>query len=194
MPILLLSMTDTLAYQIGGVFFLAVLFMAGTMTRGLFPTRIFDNVKLTVFVVAVLLVGFVVYRGLPELSSVLDFLPASTTEAPSQPAPAAAAIKQKTPAPRPAIKLLELHDAPAAAPTLVANPELPAAQPPRSDDAAESTPSWPAAPAQESGNRVTRAIASVGHFLHIGHAKYQPAPVAPQPATPTDQEKAQSAQ
>jgi hypothetical protein len=190
-------MTDTLAYQIGAVFFLAVLFMAGTMTRGLFPTRIFDNVKLTLFVVAALLVGFAVYHGLPGLSSLLDFLPASTAQTPSTVAPAASAVKQTgaprraTGAPRPAITVREFHDAPEPQtnPTPMANPAPPTEEPPPA-----SNQSWRATPVQESGNRVTRAMESVGHFLHIGHAKYQPAPVAPQPATPTDQEKTQSAQ
>jgi hypothetical protein len=37
--------TDTLAYEIGAVFFLAVLFMAGTLTRDLFPKGILKTVK-----------------------------------------------------------------------------------------------------------------------------------------------------
>jgi len=208
-------MTDTLAYQIGAVFFLAALFMTGTLTRGLFPTGIFKNLKLAMFLVAALMVGFVLYLRLPDISSVLDLTALSTPEAPAQEAPAPAVVIKQRGALRPATKAQDvqvIHQAepaldatsqPQGSPNPVVDPRPPTLSPPQSN--ASSPPSsvredsalagsWRAVPAQESGNRVTRAMKSVGHFLHIGHEKYQPGPVAPQPATLADQEKAQSAQ
>jgi hypothetical protein len=208
-------MTDTLAYQIGAMFFLAVLFMAGTLTRGLFPKDIFKSVKLTALVVAVLLVGFVMYRRRQDISSVLDFTPSGSTPIPVQGAPAPGVAIKKGGAPRPATKAREVQtirqtppalDAtprPQETPNLVAGPQLPAVSPPQSDafsppgsvgEGAASAGSRQATPALESGNRVKRAIKSVGHFLHIGHEKYQPLPSVPQSAAPIDPGKADGAQ
>jgi hypothetical protein len=196
-----MSMTDTLAYQIGAVFFLAVLFMAGTLTRGLFPTSIFKNVKLTTFTVAALLVGFVAYRGLPDISHVLDFTPRGTTQAPAQASASSGVATKQSSAPRPVTKIREvqtmqgtpaLHAAsqPQRTSKAVVDPPLPIVSQPQSapssppssvGEGSASAESWRATPAQESGNRVKLAIKSVGHFLHIGHEKYRPPPSVPQP-------------
>jgi len=208
-------MTNTLAYQIGAVFFLAVLFMTGTLTRGLFPASIFRSVKLAIFVVAALLVGFVAYRKLPDISGALDFTSSGTTQTPAQGAPAPGVAAKQINAPRPTIKTREVPTIHQAAPppdaaaesqdtsspapdpprSAVSQPQRDAISPPSSVGAGSaSAESWRATPAQESGNRVKRAVKSVGHFLHIGHEKYQPPPSVPQSAAPIDQEKADGEQ
>ena len=208
-------MTDTLAYQIGAVFFLAVLFMAGTLTRDLSPKNGFKSVKVTMLVVAVLLVGFVVYRRLPDISGVLDYTPSGSTQTAAQGAPAPGVAMKQSNAPRPTIKTREVQNIhqtataldatsqPQGTPNLVVSPQPPVLSPPQSDAysppssvgaGSASAGSWRVTPALESGNRVKRAIKSVGHFLHIGHEKYQPPPSVPQPAPPIDQGKADGAQ
>jgi len=208
-------MTSTLAYQIGAVFFLAVLFMTGTLTRGLFPSNIFKSVKLAIFVVAALLVGFVAYRKLPDISGVLDFRSSDTTQAPAQGTTAAGVAPKQSNAPQPTIKtrgVQTIHQtapppdaatepqetsspAPDPPQSAVSQPQRDAFSPPSSVGAGStSAGSWRATPAQESGNRVKRAVKSVGHFLHIGHEKYQPPPSVPQPAATIDQGKADGAQ
>jgi hypothetical protein len=196
-------MTDTLAYQIGAVFFLAVLFMAGTLTRGLIPRGIFKNVKLTMFITGALLVGLLVYRGLPDMSGVmsgiLDWGPATAqSPPPAEPAkPEKGAVTMRNKPSAPAARVRETAPAPRMAPALQTTPqpvtlhpvvELPPPAPAPLQAAPEpaysSSDSYSAA-TRDSGNRVTRAIKSVGHFLHIGHQKYQPPPVAPQPASAT---------
>jgi hypothetical protein len=194
-------MTDTLA-QIGAVFFLAVLFMAGTLTRDLFPKGILKTVKLSMLVVAALLVGFVVYRRLPDISRVLPFTLSGSTQPPAQGAPAPGVAIKQSDAPRPATKIRKVQTIHQAAPALDAAPEIqetsiPAADPPSAvsqpltdapsppsslGETSASVQSWRATPAQESRNPVERAITSVGHFFHIGHEKYQPPPSVPQPA------------
>jgi hypothetical protein len=187
------DMTDVLAYQIGAVFFLVVLFMVGTMTRGLFSADLFKNIKLTVFVVVALLVGFFVYHDLPDLSSYLNFdfnKPAGTAQAP-EPAPApapvtpAVAVKRAS-APRPAVKMGEVRiiqpadpePEVAVQPAAVVVPPSPVSQP----SVIAETRALPAKEvvAPESGNRVKKAINSVGHFLHLGHKQYQPGQSVPQ--------------
>lgn len=116
-------MTDTLAYQIGAVFFLAVLFMAGTMTRDLFPKGILKTVRLSMYVVVGLLVGFVVYRRLPNISSVLNLTPWGSAPAPAQRAPAPAVAIKQSDAPRPAIKTRKVQTIHHAAPAVDAAPE-----------------------------------------------------------------------
>jgi hypothetical protein len=194
-------MTDTLAYQIGAVFFLAALCMAWTLTRDLFPRGVLKTVKLSMLVAAALLVGFVVYRRLPDISSVFDFASSRSTETPAQGAPASAVTIKQSDAQPPATKIRKAQIIRQAAPALDAAPEpqetIPAADPPSAvsqpqtdassppssiGETSASVQSWRATPVQESGNRVQRAIKSVGHFLHIGHEKYQPGPSIPQPA------------
>jgi hypothetical protein len=191
-------MTDTLAYEIGAVFFLSVLFMAGTLTRGLFPKGVLKTVKLSMLIVALLLVGFVVYRGL----SSRNFKPSRSAHVPRQGPPAPAVAIKQSDTPRPARRIREAQTIHQAAPALDTAPEpqetsIPAADPPspvsppQTDASSPPSPvgetsasvqSWRATLAQESRNPVKRAIQSVGHFLHIGHEKYQPQPSVPQPA------------
>jgi hypothetical protein len=194
-------MTDTLAYQIGAVFFLAVLFMAGTLTSGLFPKGVFKTVKLSMLVMAALLVGFVAYRRLPDISTVPGFTSSRPTQIPAERVPAPGLTIKQSDAPRPATKIRKVQIIQQAAPAPGATPEpqeiVPAADPPSTvlePQTEESPPpssvgessapvqSWRVAPVQESGNRVKQAIKSVGHFLHLGHDKYRPGPSIPQPA------------
>jgi hypothetical protein len=188
-------MADTSAYKIG-------------MTRDLFPKSILKAVRLSMYVVATLLVGFVGYSRLPKLSSGLDVTPSGSTPSHAREAPAPAVAVKQSDAVRPATRLIQTRPRKAqtidqAAPAPVATPEpqetgSPAADPPSAAAQSEtdvpappslvgesSTPaqSWRATPAQDSGNPVKRAIKSVGHFLHLGHEKYQPEPSTPQPAT-----------
>jgi hypothetical protein len=192
--------TDTLAYEIGAVFFLAVLFMAGTLTRGLFPKGILKTVKLSMFAVAALLVGFLAYRKLPDISS-FDFKPSRSAQTPAQGAPApGVAIKQNdaTGAARKIRKTQISHEAPSAVdavpepqetsipavdpPSAVSRLQTDASSPPSVGETSAPIQSWRATPAQEPRNPVKRAIKSMGHFLHIGPEKYQPQPSVPQPA------------
>ncbi len=180
--------------------------MAGTMTRDLFPKGILKTVRLSMYVVVGLLVGFVVYRRLPNISSVLNLTPWGSAPAPAQRAPAPAVAIKQSDAPRPAIKTRKVqtihHAAPAVdaapepqailshaadPPSAVSQPQTDSSSPPTSSgETSAPVQSWRATPVQDSGNPVKRAIKSVGHFLHIGHEKYQPGPSAPQPATNRD--------
>lgn len=217
-------MTDITAYQIGAVFLLAALFMAGTLTRGLFRTHIFDNVKVTLFVVAAVLIGFAVYRGLPDISRLFNSAAESPSPGPAALAPGVPIKRNDTPLPQ-AIKTREtqaqtthqalpvqgvasppnvvLHLAVDPPSSTAITPQPEASSQPGSATATFAPASMPEPRTQESGNRVKRVIKSVGHFLHIGHEQYQPAPsvperyepgtAAPQPTTPLDQGKADEA-
>jgi hypothetical protein len=192
-------MTDVLAYQIGAVFFLVVLFMAGTMTRSLFPAGLFKNIKLTVFVVVALLVGFLVYRDLPDLSSYFNFdfnnKPAGTAQAAvPEPAPVAPAVAVRhSSAPRPAVKMGEVRIIQpadpepelAVQPTAVVAPPPPVSQPSVIAETRVAPAKELVAP--ESGNRVKKAMKSVGHFLHLGHEQYRPGQSIPQDASAPQQ-------
>jgi hypothetical protein len=189
-------MTDTLAYEIGAVFFLAVLFMAGTLTRDLFPKSVFKTVKLSVFVVSALLVAFAVHLRLPDG---IDFTPPRSTRTPAQGVAAPAVAIKQSDVSRSATKIRKVQIIPQAAPALDAVPEpqetsIPVTDPPSAvsqpqtdappsavGETSASVQSWRATPVQESRNPVKRAIKSVGHFLHIGPEKYQPQPSVPQP-------------
>lgn len=221
---------DTTAYEIGAVFFLAALFMMGTLTRGLIPVSIFKNARLVTFVTGGLLVGWMVYLWLPEISGLVDAgmtkcavpseaVPVETAKpvaaGPGVPAPPAIrsagqpeATVKPTIRPTPVVKAtirpapaVQIREAPsvqvapavATAPQPQQIPDIPAhteaappVQPVASSGGVESVPTH-----REDGNRVTRAIKSVGHFLHIGHEKYEPPVVAPVPATPSDQGSAE---
>jgi hypothetical protein len=195
------DMTDVLAYQIGAVFLLAVLFMVGTMTRGLFSADLFKNIKLTVFVVVALLVGFLAYRNRADISSIFNFDSQAQVKAPAPaPAPqskAPAGTAARSSAPRPAVRIGEVRiiqpadpepdipvqTAEAPKPAVVGPPPSPLPQPHPvvSPPAVIAETSAPAAP--ESGNRAKRAIRSVGRFLHLGHEQYHPGQSVPQNAS-----------
>jgi hypothetical protein len=189
-------MTDVLAYQIGAVFFLVVLFMAGTMTRGLFPDGLFKNIKLTAFVVAALLVGFLVYRNLPDISSIFNFdsNPGSTVQTPA-PEPVTPAVPAKrASAPRSQasqaktgeVRIIQPADPEpdlAVQPAPADLPQTPASQPRPAVSQPSVIAETRAQPTQESGNKVKRAMKSMGHFLHLGHEQYHPGQSAPQDAS-----------
>jgi hypothetical protein len=168
--------TQTLAYQIGAVFFLAALMILGTMTRGLFPLGWFKNVTLTLGIVTVIVGGYAVYRVLPDISSWFHFGPeeATTHAAPvATPAPvqapkaqvkrsmvpAAAAPVATAEAPAPVVVVIREVDTPA----------VKSAEPPAVTEEPASTPVVVRNPATEpdpegKGKKVLR---SVGRFLHI---------------------------
>ncbi len=221
---------DTTAYEIGAVFFLAALFMMGTLTRGLIPVPIFKNAKLVMLLTGALLVGWVAYLRLPDISGFFDVgiakrtvpseavpveTPKPVAAGPAVPAPPAfrstgqpAATVKPTVRPAPAVKatirpapVVQIREASSAqvAPAVALAPQpqqipdapahieaAPPVQPVASGSELEAAPNH-----QADGNRVKRAIKSVGHFLHIGHEKYQPPVVAPVPATPSDQGSAE---
>lgn len=202
-------MNSTTAYQIGAVFFLAVLFMVGTLTRGLVPIGIFKNAKLVMLVTGALLVGWMAYLRFPGLSGVFDseaVRPAPPVEATPSSKPRYASTDSGVPAPPPIHSAVRsrppiqpaLRPEPAvqiqAAPVIRPAPAVVATPPPQpipdtpvhvaaSAPPVPSAANFASAPVQrDDGNRVTRAMKSVGHFLHIGHDKYRPPPVAPVPA------------
>jgi hypothetical protein len=150
--------TQLLAYQIGGVFFLAVLVIAGTMTRGLFPVGMFKNVTLTLGVVTVLVGGYAAYRALPalpELSSWFhwDSTPAETQET-IQKEPPQKQVKRAFVQPavqQPAIKIREVEVLPA-----TASAEAPATAPPII-----------VRPPEPQEGKVKKGVKSVGRFLHL---------------------------
>jgi hypothetical protein len=200
-------MTDTLAYQIGAVFFLAVLFMAGTLTRDIFPPGLFKNAKAAIFVVAAILGGFAVYHSFPDLSRLFDFdfKRPEPTAAPPQEQAAPPIAARHSGASRPAVRTREVPVIRGVEPVI--DPELrsrrtsnPVADPPQSvvsqsqlalsqssvlgeESIRTFRPDTGAPPTQVSGNRVKRTIKSVGRFFHIGHEEYRPGQSAPQPAS-----------
>lgn len=170
-------MTQLLAYQIGGVFFLAVLVIAGTMTRGLFPVGMFKNVTLTLGVVTVLVGGYAAYRtlpALPELSSWFhwDSTPAETQETSqhetSQRVTPQKQVKRALVRPPAAqqsgIKIREVEVLPAAPPAEPAGPGEAAAKDATGPPIIVRPPEPQESP-QES--KVKKGVKSVGRFLHL---------------------------
>jgi hypothetical protein len=168
--------TQTLAYQIGAVFFLAALLILGTMTRGLFPVGMFKNVTLTLGIVTVIVGGYAAYRALPDISTWVHFGPeaAATPAAPVvAPAPVQApkALVRRTLSPAPA------------APVSAAAPMAPVAEqsapvvvvirdadtPAPAQEEAARTPVVVRNPATEPDpeGKGKKVLNSVGRFLHI---------------------------
>ena len=168
-------MTQTLAYQIGAVFFLAALMILGTMTRGLFPVGWFKNVTLTLGIVTVIVGGYAAYRALPDVSSWLHFGSEETTThaAPvATPAPVQAPKAQvkRTVVPAAAAPSAPMAAAEAPAPVVVVIREVdtPAAPPAATEEPA-STPVVVRNPATEPDpeGKGKKVLNSVGRFLHI---------------------------
>lgn len=150
---------DIPAYEIGAIFFLVVLVMAGTMTKGLLPRASAKSLKTIVVVLAILFGGFFAYHSLPPLSTIFDFSSPSAVEAPLPPPKAASpplpAIKPAR-APRAGVRIQEVP--------LLNEPAQPQAQP-----VEIVTP--PEAPAEKQDKGVKRAVKSLGKFLHLSHDK-----------------------
>jgi hypothetical protein len=74
---------STVAFEIGGAFFLAVLFMVGTMTGSVFP-KIGKNIKLTLCCLSVAVLGYITLSNFPEaysaMASILSDSPAPSTK------------------------------------------------------------------------------------------------------------------
>jgi hypothetical protein len=155
---------DIIAYQIGAVFLLAALFIAGTMTRGLLPRASVKTLQTTLVLAALLAAGYAVHREMPSLAGFFDRPRGETNPVPGQAelkqAGSVAAAK-KTGEPR--------------RPTLVREAEViheadpaPEAQGPliQIDERPE--------PATKPAKGVKKAAQSVGRFLHIGHGEPKP--------------------
>jgi hypothetical protein len=156
---------NQIAYEVGGVFLLAGLFIFGTMVKGFVPDAFRDGKPLGILCLLAIF-GFAVYRWLPELEAGWSSLTGSTTATAAAPPATGKSIATKAPvrlhavapAPQPKIIIVEAAAsaetttaiAPEAAPVEIESPDVPAESP-------------------KQGNRVKRAVKSVGHFLHLGH-------------------------
>jgi hypothetical protein len=172
-------MTQTLAYQIGAMFFLAALMILGTMTRGLFPLGWFKNVTLTLGIVTVIVGGYAAYRALPDVSNWFHFGSDETT---THAAPAATPVPiVKAPVKRTVASagVAPTAVAPSAAATAAppATAEVPApvvvvirdADTPAVTEEPVSTPVVVRNPATEPDpeGKGKKVLNSVGRFLHI---------------------------
>lgn len=162
-------MTQSLAYQIGAVFFLAALMILGTMTRGLFPVGMFKNVTLTLGIVTVIVGGYAAYRALPDMSSWFHFgsEEAATHAVPvAVPAPIVKAQVRRTVAAAPAAPAAPVAAAEAPAPVVVVIRD---ADPPAVTEEPASTPVVVRNPATEPDpeGKGKKVLNSVGRFLHI---------------------------
>ncbi len=171
-------MTQLLAYQIGGVFFLAVLLIAGTMTRGLFPSGLFKNVTLTLGVVTVLVGGYAAYRTLPALPEVSswfhwDSTPAETQETSQQETTQRVvpqkqlkrALVQPPAVQQSGIKIREVEVLPAT-PSAAPHAEVAAGPAEAGVKDATAAPIIVRPPEPQEG-KVKKGVKSVGRFLHL---------------------------
>jgi hypothetical protein len=150
-------MTDTLAYEIGAAFFLAVLLMGGSMTRGLMPAGLFKNIKLAVIVIVVGLAGMMAYQNLPSAWGRFVSEGSSAEKSVVQEQPAAKPTTPKHSAAAGKIREVET--------VITAKPEEPAAE--QTDGPVIVRP----AEDSEKESRSKRVVKSVGRFLHLGHKK-----------------------
>jgi hypothetical protein len=85
---------STVAFEIGGAFFLAVLFMVGTMTGSVFP-KIGKSIKLTLCCLSVAVLGYITLRNFPDayaaMVSIFSGTSAASTTPVTEPAVKAAA-------------------------------------------------------------------------------------------------------
>ncbi len=166
-------MTSMFAYQIGGVFLLAALFMGGTFLRGVFP-NLFRDGKPVAIVLGIAGLCYVGYRMLPDLYETWEPLwrTAPIVSSPPQPQPPPAqpaARRHTTPKLVGTVSEVEytikvpsedLETVPVAAPSPDSDPVQVAVLPrPEVRDV------------PKPGNRRRRMVKSIGHFLHIGRHK-----------------------
>ncbi len=161
-------MTQTLAYQIGAVFLLAALMIAGTMTRGLFPVGMFKNVGLTLGIVTVIVGGYAACRALPEMSSWVHFGSDVSTAQPAQAQPPKAPVNRNvvarpvTAAPAVVFRDVETPIAPVVETTATQTGS-------RSPVVIRNRATEP-----DPEGKGKKVLNSVGRFLHIVHKKDQP--------------------
>ena len=158
-------MDQTLAFEIGAVFFLVVLFMAGTKVGGVFP-KLGKNIKYVLIAGVVCVIAFGALRMWPQaygaLSSIVDFS-SDTPPARATPSQDDAAAPAKVTLPKrvnPAAgKVAEVEYVIPAAPEPTLLPKKVEAKP--EPAIAESTMS-------EKENRGKHMIKSIGRALHFG--------------------------
>jgi hypothetical protein len=159
---------NLIAYQIGGVFLLAGLFIFGTMVKGIVPEAFRAGKPLGILVLLGAL-GLGIYHYRLDLeagwSSLFESAPAPASAAaaaapnvPGKPAPRMRPAAAAAPAPVPQPKIIIVEEAPAAETTTALVP-APAPEVASSDAPADAP----------KGNRLKRGVKSVGHFLHLGH-------------------------
>jgi hypothetical protein len=159
---------QTVAFEIGAVFLLVVLFMAGTKMKGVFP-QLGRNVQYVLIAIGVLFACFWAYRMWPEAhGELLSILPQSSAPASVTPSiqPHSPPTQSQTPVAkhssspaRKAGKVSEVELVIKETPHVV-EPEVPEAIASVTPQETES------APAKE--NRGKRIIKSIGRALHIG--------------------------
>jgi hypothetical protein len=172
-------MTQALAYEIGAVFLIVALLIAGSMARGLFSKEILRVVRLVAIAFGLLVVSSEAYRRLPgavgevfsgAATPIAQPKAADKEPVPRQPPPRPHPAARRQPAPKvidvdtvlkTQVKApsAEIEDLPDAAPIAVAEAPKPHA----------------------SENKTNRAIKSVGRFLHLSHRRYERPHAAPQP-------------
>jgi hypothetical protein len=164
---------QTLAFEIGAVFFLVVLFMAGTKVGGVFP-RVGKNIKYALIAGVALVIVYGAIHLLPQASGgLLSLFDTSPSSAPSSAASSGATAIHPDPSAPPAstahaaaapkrvnpnagvVSEVEyvIHEPAPATEKIEAKPEVVAAEP-------------DAGPAKEK--RGTRVFKSIGHALHLG--------------------------
>jgi hypothetical protein len=182
----LLTMDQTLAYQIGAMFLLAALFMAGSRAKSLLGWQTLRALRMIALITGGALFAYIGYQKWPDIyamarSAVVGPEPPAAASTASEAAPSGATA--------PAGEVHRRAKAPATSTgpqyILYTAPETPAPSPLPASAApavavspAAVIPATPAevpaaggAIAPESGNRGKRVIKSVGRFLHIGGKK-----------------------
>jgi hypothetical protein len=160
---------STVAFEIGGAFFLAVLFMAGTMTGGVFP-KIGRSIKITLCCFSVLVLGYITLSNWSEaiagMASIFSDSPApslkpATESVSKKTAPARAAAPK--PWPKSAGKVSEVEYVikvePKPAPEEAKAPEPQEAAPPDAN------------PDVKPEGRGKKVLKSIGHAFGFGKKK-----------------------
>lgn len=181
-------MNQTVAFEVGAVFLLAVLLMAGTKMKGACP-QLGRNVQYVLIAAAVIVACVAAYRMLPEAyGGLLSIFPDSGPSAPSLATPGANSHAIPTPQPaRPATpKRASVTAGASKGPGkvsanvsdveyIITAPSKPPSSEPQ-DEALQANPGVPpvdgAAPMKE--NRAKRALKSIGRALHIGKSDKSP--------------------
>jgi hypothetical protein len=176
-----MDVNQTVAFEVGAMFLLAVLFMAGTKMKGAFP-ELGKNVQFVLIAAVILVVCVAAFRMWPEAyEGLLSILPdsgpsapstvsaPSTISAPSSPHSDRASTAVQAKAPR----RTSIHPAAGQAEEIeyvikVAPEPGPADKADEKLDAKPKLPAAGAADAPPQENRGKRALKKLGHALHIG--------------------------
>jgi hypothetical protein len=165
---------QNVAFEIGAMFMLAVMFMAGTKIQGTFP-RLGRNVQFVLITVVVIAMCVAAIRMFPEAYGELrSILPDSAPSAPS------AAPASTGPIPNPAAARVAAPKRPNPNAGKVSEVEYIILEAPKSASPglAGEKPDVRAMPDQESAlpkeNRGKHVLKSIGHALHIGKSTKKP--------------------